>query len=404
MIQALIHKLLKHRHFWRYASFSEIAELYASRTIRIFALRLIAVFISIYLYQLGYSLVFITIFWIVFYSTKALFSIFAAHIAARFGPKHGILVSNLISAASMLLLPFVPDYGLYVLTAWCVLQGFSACLYDLCYMIDFSKVKNVEHAGKEIGYMNILEKIATAASPIVGGALALWFSPEAVMFISSALFMIAAWPLFRTGEQVSTRQRLVFRGFPWRTTWRSLVAESAVGFDVFASGTAWTLFLAVIVFAASGDELYVQVGAVSSAALIAALLASYAFGKLIDHRQGRALLRSGVVLNSFIHATRPFVGTPLGAIAANIGNEAATTGYSMAFTRGMFDTADITGRRIVYLFFIEVVANVGAALAGVVLLVLLLAFDADQSLKYFFFIASFVTLFIGIPAFVLYRK
>ena len=47
----------------------------------------------------------------------------------------------------------------------------------------------------------------------------------------------------------------------------------------------------------------------------------------------------------------------------------------MSFTRGMFDNADRTHRRIEYLFFIEVVVNVGAALAGIILGLLLMMFD-----------------------------
>jgi len=404
MIQAIIHSLLKRRHFWRYASFSEIAELYASRTIRIFALRLVAVFISIYLYQEGYSLIFIALFWVVFYAIKVPFHLPAGLIAARFGPKHGILASNLISAFSMTLLPFVPAYGLYPLAAWCILQAFSASLYDLCYLIDFSKVKNLQHAGKEIGYMNILEKIATSASPLLGGLLALWFGPEVVMILSAILFLLAALPLLRTGEQTRTHQKLQFRGFPWKTTRRSLMAETAIGFDVFASGTVWTLFLVVIIFAGDGDEMYAKVGAVSSVALIAALLASYTFGKIIDRRQGRGLLRTGVLLNSFVHVARPFIGSPVGVVAANITNEAATTAYAMAFTRGMFDTADMSGKRIVYLMFMGAVSNLGAACGALLLACILMFVDADQALKLFFFIAAFVTLLIGTPAFMLYRK
>ena len=59
MIHRASNSLLKRRHFWRYASFSEVAELYASRLLRIFALNMISLFIAVYLYNQGYSLPFI---------------------------------------------------------------------------------------------------------------------------------------------------------------------------------------------------------------------------------------------------------------------------------------------------------------------------------------------------------
>ena len=66
MIQALIHRWLLRRHFWRHATFSEIAELYASRLMTMFALRFVMVFASVYLYKLDYDLIFIALFWAVF--------------------------------------------------------------------------------------------------------------------------------------------------------------------------------------------------------------------------------------------------------------------------------------------------------------------------------------------------
>lgn len=404
MIQALIHRLLQRRHFWRYATFSEVAELYASRTMRLFALRMVAVFTSIYMYQEGYSLVFITFFFAAFFFYKTLFAWPAALIIAQIGPKHGTLISNILAAISMVFLPFVPDYGIYALLAWSLFQASSTCLYDLCYLVDFSKVKNIEHAGKEIAYMNILEKVATGVGPVIGGVIASLFGPQVVMFIASLLFVLAAIPLFKTGEPTRTHQKLDFRGFPFRTTWRSLVAETAVGIDVYATGTAWTLFMMVIIFASDGQEIYAKVGILASVALVSALLASYAFGRLIDHRRGGELLRTTVILNALTHAFRPFVGSLPGAVASNIANEAATTGYSMAFTRGMFDTADITGHRVVYLFLMEVVVNLGASLAALALGFMLLTFGDDAGLKSYFFVVAIAVLAIGAPRFALYRK
>lgn len=405
MIQKIINRLLSRRHFWRYATFSEVAEIYASRTTRIFALRLVATFTSIYLLQLGYSLIFIALFFACFYLLKVLFAYPSARIIAATGPKHATFISNILIAISMIFLPLVPEYGLVALTIWGVLQGASTCLYDFAYMVDFSKVKSLEHAGKEIAYMNILEKIAASVGPIVGGFLAFLAGPEVVMIVAVVLFLLAALPLFRTAEPVRIHQRLEFRGFPWRSTWRSLVAETAVGFDVFVTGTAWTIFMAVVIFSTNTDRIYAEVGVVTSISIVAALLASYAFGRIIDGQRGRELLRYSTVLNSFTHGLRIFATTPLSVVMINIINEGATTGYAMAFNRGIFDTADTTGRRIVYLFFVEVAVNLG--MTGAALLFALIVWMIPENLialQLFFAISAAVTLLIASPRFALYRK
>jgi len=404
MVERIIHRLLLRRHFWRYASFGEVAEIYASRTMRIFALRLVTVFTSVYLFQEGFSLTFLALFWAIFYVFKVPFSWPSALIIAKYGPKHGTLISNILAAASMAFLPFVSHSALWSLFGWLVLQASSSCLYDLCYLVDFSKVKNGMHAGKEIAFMNILEQVATGISPVVGGVLAYVASPHVVMAVSSVLFLLSAIPLFRTGEPTHTHQKIDFSGFPWRTTWRSLTAEMAIGYDTFATGTAWTFFMMLIVFTGNGNEIYAKVGALSSVTLIAALFISYTFGKLIDNHKGRTLLRTATILNSSTHFMRVFVTTPIGIIFANLLNQAGTTGYSMAFMRGMFDLADTSGKRIAYLFFIEMAVNLGMAISAVVLGVLLYLSSDVTGLKMFFILATFVTLLIATPRFPLYRK
>lgn len=405
MLEFIFHRLLRRRHFWRHATFSEIAELYTSRMLRIFALRIIAVFTSVYLFQEGFGLVFIALFWAAFYGLKVLFSWPAALLVARIGPKHVTLLSNIVSALAMVFLPFAPEYGLLALIPWNILQAFSGSSNDLAYLVDFSKVKNVEHAGKELGYMNVVEKIATGLSPLIGGLLAYLYSPGFVMFFSAVLFILSAIPLLLTAEPISTHQKLVLKGFPWKSAWRSIVAESAVGFDIFVTGTVWSLFMTVIIFADSGSDIYVKIGAFASVALFAALASSYAFGRLIDHRRGGELLRFGAILNSLLHILRPFISTPAAIVMMNSANEVATTGYNMPFMRGMFDTADRSGRRIVYLAWIEVTQNLGAGVAaGVLALSFALLGTGHTSFSVFFIVAGVVTLLIATPRFVLYKK
>lgn len=405
MIHHIIYRLLRRRHFWRYATFTEVAELYASRTMRLFALRMMTTFTSIYLLQEGYSLLFICLFWAGFYGLKAVIALPAAKFVALIGPKHVTLFSNVLAAISMLLLPQVGgDQGFVYLIVWAVMQGISGTFYVIAYNVDFSKVKSVDHAGKELAYMNILEKVSNGLAPVIGGLLATLTNPELVMYVSAVLFLIAAIPLFKTGEPVMVRQKLSFNGFPWRTTWRSIAANGAIGVDIFISANAWTFFLAVVVFAGSGAAIYAQVGAVTSVTIIAALASSYVFGRIIDRKQGKLLLEYGVILNSLVHLCRAFITTPIGVVMTNLMNEIGTTAYNMAFTRGQFDLADITGKRIVYMYFCEVFSNVGATIAALILAILLIDINQDAALKLFFIVAGAVTLLIAAPRFPLYKK
>lgn len=404
MITQLIHRFLKRRHFWRYATFSEIAELYASRLLTMFALRFVMVFASVYLYKLGYTVSVIALIWCVFYFVKAFLAWPAALAVARFGPKHGILYANIIFAIGLCFLAFADQFGIAAIALWGAFQAFASTFYNLCHQVDFSKVKHADHAGKEIGYMNIVEKIAAGLSPLLGGAVASLAGPGSAIVLSIALFLLSAVPLLRTAEPTRLHQHITLRGFPWRLMWRSLRANVGFGVDAVASSTAWVLFISAVIFTNDGDELYAKIGAFTSVSLVAALVTSYLFGRLIDHRQGLLLLRSSVVLNSVVHLLRPGVSTATGIVMANAANEMATTGYSIAFVRGEFDMADTPGYRIAYLAMMEIGANLGACLAALAIAGLTLAYDADGGLKVFFVFAAFVTLLIAAPRFPLYQR
>jgi MFS family permease len=356
------------------------------------------------LYRLGYELTFIAAYWAIYYFLKIFMAFPAAKYISRFGPKHAILLSNLLYIPAMIIFSFVPTGGVLAIVLTGLLQGVSATVYDLGYLIDFSKVKNAEHAGKEIAYMNILEKIAKGLSPLIGGLLAFMAGPEVTMWAAAGLFAIASIPLLQTAEPTKSRNGFVFRGFPWRMAWRSMVAETGVGFDVVASGTVWSLFVAIAILGTDGNQVYAQLGALLSVVMLVAILSSYVYGRLIDKRRGGELLFYSVMADAVVHATRPFVNTVGVTVSTNIANEVATTGYAMAFTRGIFDTADLSGFRITYLACVEVMANVGAMLASVFFLVAIMLFGDIPGMRYFFFIAAAFVMIIAIPKFNLYRK
>ena len=147
MLNRIITLVLHRRHYWRSISFDDIAELYVSRLITVFAINIINLFAAVYLYKLDYSILFIAVFYGSLYLLKVPFAVIAAKYAAYFGPKHGILAANILRIPSMIAFAFVPEYGLVPIIIFGVLQQMSSTLYDMCYMIDFSKVKHAIHAG-----------------------------------------------------------------------------------------------------------------------------------------------------------------------------------------------------------------------------------------------------------------
>ena len=370
MLQKIIYQLFSGRHYWRRVSFDEVAELYVSRLITVFAINIVNMFAAVYLYKLGYSVAFIALFYAALYACKVPFSVVVAKYAAYFGPKHGILMANILRIPSLIAFALVPvagEHAFWAILAFGVFQQMASTFYDLCYMIDFSKVKSTEHAGKEIGTMQIIEKIAKILSPLIGGAIASIYGAQVTVIIASVLFVFAAVPLFRSVEPTRTRNKLKLSGFPWQLSVPSLVSQSVSGYDFVASGITWTLFVTIFVFGDLGDSVYAALGGLASLGVLVSMVAAWTFGQLVDRHKGGILLSAGTIGNAIIHLFRPFVTSGAGVMGVNIASETATSAYSMPFLRVLFGIADGSGFRITYFMFAEMTVNIGASLACLVL-------------------------------------
>jgi MFS family permease len=406
MVRKFFHNLLLRRHFWRHATFSEVAELYVSRMLRMAALYMVASFISIYLYQLGYSIAMIGFYWAAFFTYKTIIALPVARFIAWLGPKHAILVSNLMYIPAMVAFALMGQGGAWLLIVTLIFQATSATMYQIAYLIDFSKVKSVDHAGKEIAYMNIFEKLTTGLSPLIGGFVAFFFGPQIVIILAGILFAVAAIPLLKTGEQVRVKQKLTFRGFPWHLVRGHGVAQFSAGFDVFTSGTVWSLYVAVMILGITADsnDAYATIGVLLSVVFIVAIIASYTFGRIIDKRRGKDLMHAGAIASAVTHFLRPFISTPVTVAGLNAANELATTAYTLPYTRAVFDNADISGARVTYLGVVEMLANFGAAMAALALALLALTVTAEFALKTVFIIAGALVLLVLTARFPLYKK
>lgn len=390
MVEKIITRILHRRHYWRHITFSELAELYASRVLRTTALMMMSVFVAVFMYQTGYSLTFIALYFSAQFLLRGLFSLPSAHIIGRFGPKHATLFSNLLYIPALYCLSNLEHYGWIVLIGYGFFQALSASIYNIAHHVEFSLVKHRQHAGKEIGYMVALERIAMTASPLIGGGIAYVFGPQATAFAAMLLFAVAAAPLLLSPEPIRPHQKIAFWSLPWKKTRRSIFAHSFMGWDFIATGIVWSLFVAIAVFGTTNDMLYAQIGAVASVSVVTSILAARMYGKLIDTHRGGELLRFGVLGTASLHLIRPFVASAGGVVLMNAATESAKSAYNMPYVKGIFDLADdIPAHRVVYMAWQDFAISIGATIA-LLSFALLTSFGNDIGGMQLFYLLSAV--------------
>ncbi len=355
MIQKIVHKIMRPRHFWREIGFDELSELYTSMLIRSLATSLIGLFVPIYLYSLGFSVRTIFAFFIIFFIVRVFCDIASALIVARIGPKHTIALSTLANIVFLLLLLTIKD--LHWPLAFVALVGsLTNSLFFIAFHTDFSKIKHPKHGGKELGYLTIIEKIGGILGPLIGGLIATVFSPSYTIVIAIILFIVSLIPLFMTNEPVKTHQRITLKGFVWRPHIREFVSYTCLNAENVISILLWNFYLSVAIFT---KDPYAKIGAITAISTALSLLTVKLVGTRVDNKSDRKLLGAGVVANSVIHLLRVFASTPLGALGVNVLNDPITVTYRMPFVKRFYDLSDeVPGYRIVYIAANEMISAV----------------------------------------------
>lgn len=371
MIKKTAHTILKKYHFWRYASFDELVELYVSNMLRAVAANLFSIFVPIYLLKSGYDVRTIAYYYVFYFVVRMFGDLISGFVVSRIGPKHTWIFSHICNIITLMLLLGVENSPtLFWISA--VTNGLSTSLQHLPLHVDFSKIKHQEHNGKEQGFFMILEKIGSAIGPILGGYIAATYAPSFTIIASIGIYVLSLIPLLSTPEPVRTKQRITFKKFPLKKIKRDLLTHSLRGIDTTVTAGMWPLFMALVIFKSSPYE---SVGFVSTVAIVVALFSAMTFGRLIDNRNPVFLLRVLAVFNSILYIGRIFAGSLLHVIGINISNEVAYTGSVMTYNKGMYAAADaLPGYRIAYFTIMEFVSefakiSIWILLAGLTLFV-----------------------------------
>lgn len=398
MVRKLVDQILRHRHFWRDVGFDELSELYISMMFRGLAISLTGLFVPIYMLHLGYdaAAIMMVIAWY-FTARFALLDILCAYTIAKIGPKHTMLIGYifLICSTSMFLTIQSIEWPLWLIgSVW----GASASFFFIPFHVDFSKVKHKKHGGKELGFVQIMERVGGALGPIIGGVIATVFGPQYIFLMATVLLIVGILPLFRTAEPVKLKQHLSFTTMPYRKLKWDYMSVAALGVENSLCVFLWPLFLGLFVLIDS--SVYVKLGLLSTVSITISILAAYTIGKTIDKHQGRRLLRFSATVNAVLNIGRPFISTFPVAFGVNIANEIVTTGYRMPYMKGLYDAADdLPGHRIVYISTMEWFGSTAKGLVWWFLVLLTALFATKTVLTVGFFITAVASCLIMLERF-----
>jgi MFS family permease len=307
--------MLHHHHsFFHYLLNRELSEIYITVAIKFFALSLITIFIPIYLFQLGFDLKYIFLFFAIISAAASLTVYLSLKLSTKLGIKHGILISIPFLIAFYILLQFITTNSLnWIFFLAPIVGGIECSLFWTNFHTDFAAFSSKKFRARQVGGYMIISLILAAIGPILGAFIILNWDFNVLFVLVSILLLLSTLPLFMSEENY------VHREFSFKKVRNVIKKAGPISMSGFIGQAmiscalcAWPIFIFLILRG------YLDVGALTSLTFLIAIGSTFFIAKFAD-KFGRAkVLRIGSIFSSIGWIVRASVSTFLQIMGVNI--------------------------------------------------------------------------------------
>ncbi len=364
---------------------SAVRDLYVATTIQNFALAMVAVFEPVYLYQAGYRLGTICLFYAGVYLLYILLLPFGAKFSLRFGYEKGMVAGSLLWVALYVLLALsVANH--WLLLAAVAVYAVQKALYWPGFHADFAQYSVDEEQGRELGSISFLQMSAAIVGPAVGGIILATAGFTTLFTVVAMLLLVSNTPFLRRPERFepeAMRYGELWRHLLARVNWRWTVASLGYGEELVAL-VLWPIAMAIVL-----SQNSVALGGLMAGTALVTAISAPILGKISDQASPRRMLSSSTWLYLFSWLLRPLSLSPLGVLATDTISRVSKNGIGVSFSQLLYRQARSDGRVMVRVMTFELGLATGKVLVA---LLLALAFLLGAQLWLGFAVAAAFTL------------
>lgn len=299
-------------------------QLFMASTVLNFAVGMVQLFEPIYLYQNGYGISSILLFYFGVYLIYFFILPLGGKFAQKFGYEHAIFYSMpfwILYYGALAFIALAPGM-IYVAM---LMLALSKMLYWPGYHGDFSRYGESFERGREISGIMVAQNTAAVVGPFLGGIILAVGNFQVLFLVASIIMVLSTVPIMIRSEIFLPKFFPYFEMFKFLFDKRlTPYIATNIGFgEEFFSLVMWPMFI----FLAVGESTFFTGSIVAVGTLVMAVFLLY-IGRLDDRLGAPAVLKLGSILNSCVWLLRTLLKVPLAVFAGDaLGRIAAGSVY-----------------------------------------------------------------------------
>jgi MFS family permease len=222
-----------------------MSKLYFLQATLSFVKFLIGIFVPVYLYSKGFSLIMISLYAIGVSLTFLCFAPLTTRFINSFGYNISIVIGLFFYLFHLFTLQFV-DQLLFFNLAW-ISFGVHAAFFWPAFHLEMIVFGSNKHRSSQVGTMQVIVTLVTSIAPLIGGFLLDYASYYSLMFLSFFILLVGLFPFFLSKKVRIKQSSFSFSSYlSFLNLHKNFNAKRAFlfeGFEVYLAGLFWPIVL-----------------------------------------------------------------------------------------------------------------------------------------------------------------
>jgi MFS family permease len=358
-----------------YFSNKELNQFYISYFFKYFAASLVSLFIPIYFLTVGYTLVDISLYYLIYFASVVVLTPLAMYLLSKIGVKKIFSFGTFFLILYYLMLHLLEKGFPY---AWVALiLGLSNALEYSAFNIAFTNFLDKRREGKELSFLRVVGIISGIAGPVIGGIIIFNKSYFFVFTLVAVLLIFSIIPLFFSKDFKITHKRFNVKKIIKQDSLKTGFVYQISTILSIIGGIFWPIFIYLNV------KNVISLGIIESLTSFLMIFSILYIGKSADENNKRTL-KAGVLLNAPSWLIRLFFLSPVGLFFTNLYASFSESYIDLSYNRMIFENAKKSNNKRDYFLFRELHLAIGRI--GILIIAIIVG-----NIFWMFVISFFVT-------------